>query len=98
MTLIILSVIVNNFVHADNDDDGEDAAGGRLAELLQVMGAEDVLVVVSRFFGGILLGPSRFKFINNSARSLLESLPWAVPAAATKLRAGPQPAGKVARR
>ncbi len=61
---------------ADNDDDGEDAAGGRLAELLHVMGATDVLVVVSRWFGGVLLGPSRFKFINNVARELVEAQPW----------------------
>lgn len=44
---------------ADNDDDGEDAAGGRLAELLHVMGVVDAVVVVSRWFGGVLLGPSR---------------------------------------
>ena len=97
---------------ADCDDDGEDAAGGKLAELLAVMrvnsglgvslaaiplfvlptstthmawlthaytfthvascGATDVMVVVSRWFGGILLGPSRFRLINNTARQLLE--------------------------
>lgn len=34
---------------ADNDDDGESAAGRRMAELLHVMGVEDVLVVVSRW-------------------------------------------------
>ena len=43
------------------------------------MGVEGVLVVVTRWFGGVLLGPSRFKCINNSARSLLETLPWALP-------------------
>ena len=48
-------------IAADNDDDGESAAGGRMAQLLDVLGAENVLVVVSRWFGGILLGPSRFK-------------------------------------
>jgi putative IMPACT (imprinted ancient) family translation regulator len=67
-------------LHADNDDDGEDAAGGRLAELLQMMGVEDVLVVVTRWYGGVLLGPLRFKCINNAARSLLEELPWTAPA------------------
>jgi hypothetical protein len=66
-------------LHADNDDDGEDAAGGRLAEMLSLMGAEGVLVVVTRWFGGVLLGPARFKCINNSARSLLETLPWSLP-------------------
>jgi Uncharacterized protein family UPF0029 len=52
----------------DNDDDGEDAAGGRLAHLLQMRDEDGVLVVVSRWFGGILLGPKRFAVITNVAR------------------------------
>ncbi len=56
----------------DNDDDGEQAAGGKLAELLAVMGVNNVVVVVSRWWGGVLLGPSRFRIINNTARQLLE--------------------------
>ena len=56
---------------ADNDDDGEDAAGGRLAALLDLMGARNVLVVCSRWFGGVLLGPSRFAIISNTAREAL---------------------------
>jgi len=57
----------------DNDDDGESAAGGRLAELVRLMNLPcGVAVMVSRWFGGILLGPSRFTFINNVARALLE--------------------------
>ncbi|RYG52144.1 hypothetical protein EON67_01865 [archaeon] len=62
--------------HADNDDDGEDAAGGRLAHLLELMKADNVLVVVSRWFGGVLLGPSRFKYINDVARTAIEAQPW----------------------
>ncbi|KAG0637208.1 ribosomal protein S5 domain 2-type protein [Tuber brumale] len=46
-------------VYQDNDDDGEAAAGGRLAHLLQVMDVWDVLVVVSRWYGGVKLGPDR---------------------------------------
>jgi len=59
-------------VHHDCDDDGETAAGTRLAEMIRLMGAMNVAVIVSRFFGGTLLGPDRFKFICNSARHLLE--------------------------
>jgi len=44
----------------DYDDDGEAAAGGRLLHLLQMTDARNVCVVVSRWYGGILLGPSRF--------------------------------------
>ena len=55
----------------DNDDDGEDAAGSRLAQLLQMRGDDGVIVVVSRWFGGIHLGPKRFAHITNVARALL---------------------------
>ncbi|KAH9939391.1 ribosomal protein S5 domain 2-type protein [Epithele typhae] len=60
------------FLHQDNDDDGENAGGGRLAHLLQILEVEDVLVVVTRYFGGIHLGPDRFKHINQAARNALE--------------------------
>ena len=58
--------------HQDNDDDGETAAGGRLAHLLEILGVQNVVVVVSRWYGGIQLGPDRFKHINNVARKQLE--------------------------
>ena len=54
------------------DDDGETAAGGRLLFLLETMGATDVVVIVSRWFGGILLGGQRFKVINHAAQRLLQ--------------------------
>lgn len=63
---------VGNVLHQDNDDDGETAAGGRLAHLLQIMELQNVLVVVTRYFGGIHLGPDRFKHINQAARNALE--------------------------
>jgi putative IMPACT (imprinted ancient) family translation regulator len=63
---------INNLSHHDFDDDGEAAAGGRLAEMMRLMKVDNVAVIVSRWFGGILLGPDRFKFICNSARKLLE--------------------------
>lgn len=78
----------------DNDDDGETAAGGRLAHLLQILvgftlvpfmnpncidapttcvqEVNNVLVIVTRYFGGIHLGPDRFKHINQAARNALE--------------------------
>ena len=55
----------------DCDDDGESHAGSRLLHLLQILEVKDVLVVVSRWFGGIQLGPDRFKHINNVSRDLL---------------------------
>jgi len=58
-------------IHQDNDDDGESAAGSRLAHLLQILELEDVLVVVTRWYGGIHLGSDRFKHINQAARDAL---------------------------
>ncbi|KAG6008042.1 hypothetical protein E4U21_005055 [Claviceps maximensis] len=52
----------------DCDDDGETAAGARLLHLMQVMDAWGVVVVVSRWFGGVKLGPRRFALINAVAR------------------------------
>lgn len=55
-------------VYQDCDDDGETAAGGRLLHLMQVMGVWDVVVVVSRWYGGVKLGPRRFAMISAAAR------------------------------
>jgi len=58
---------------SDCEDDGEDAAGGRLLHLLEILEAQNTIVVVTRWYGGILLGPDRFKHINNAARQVLET-------------------------
>lgn len=57
----------------DNDDDGEDGAGAKLAHLLAMRDDDGVIVVVSRWYGGIHLGPKRFAHIVNVARELLVS-------------------------
>ncbi|TPR06899.1 emp24/gp25L/p24 family/GOLD protein [Aspergillus niger] len=55
----------------DCDDDGETAAGGRLLHLMQLMDVWDVVVVVTRWYGGVLLGPDRFRIINAAGRDAL---------------------------
>jgi hypothetical protein len=55
-------------VFQDCDDDGETAAGSRLLHLLQVMDAWNCCVVVTRWYGGVHLGPDRFRLINQVAR------------------------------
>lgn len=55
----------------DYDDDGETAAGGRLLHLMQLMDVWDTVVVVTRWYGGIKLGPDRFRIINAAARDAL---------------------------
>ena len=52
----------------DCDDDGETAAGGRLLHLMQLMELWDCMVVVTRWYGGLKLGPRRFALINQVAR------------------------------
>ena len=58
---------------SDCEDDGEDAAGGRLLHLLEILDIVDRVVVVSRWYGGVHLGPDRFKHINNAARMVLNT-------------------------
>lgn len=53
------------------DDDGESAAGSRVLHLLDITKCTNVVVVVSRWYGGIQLGPDRFKHINACARGAL---------------------------
>lgn len=61
----------NDSSYQDCDDDGETAAGGRLLHLMQLMDVWDVMVCVTRWYGGIQLGPDRFRIINSSARDAL---------------------------
>lgn len=60
----------------DCDDDGETAAGGRLLHLLQIMDVWGVLVVVSRWYGGVQLGPDRFRIINQVAKDAVVAGGW----------------------
>ncbi|KAF5506084.1 Protein IMPACT-like protein [Colletotrichum siamense] len=60
----------------DCDDDGETAAGGRLLHLMQLMDLWDVMVVVTRWYGGQKLGPRRFALINSSARDAFVKAGW----------------------
>jgi len=62
--------------YQDCNDDGETAAGGRLLHLMQIMDVWDVMVVVSRWYGGVQLGPDRFRIINQVARNALVRGGW----------------------
>lgn len=54
-------------------DDGEHGAGDKLLFLLDQRGECETMVCVSRWWGGILLGPDRFKHINTRAAEALDS-------------------------
>jgi len=45
------------------DDDGERYGGERILKVMKSLGIIDAVVVVSRWYGGILLGPPRFLHI-----------------------------------
>jgi hypothetical protein len=68
-----------NCLVQDNDEDGENAAGGRLAEMLQLMDVRGACVIVTRWYGGVKLGPSRFGIINNVARQELVAQGFSQP-------------------
>lgn len=57
---------------SDNDDDGEKGSGAKLAALLELTKADNVIVIVSRWYGGIHLGPARFKWFASVARDAME--------------------------
>lgn len=61
----------NDASYQDCDDDGETAAGSRMLHLMQLMDVWNVMVVVTRWYGGVLLGPDRFRIINTAAREAL---------------------------
>ena len=58
---------------SDNDEDGESGAGVRMSSLLELAGVEDACVLVTRWYGGVHLGPKRFAHISNTARSALSA-------------------------
>lgn len=59
------------YVAHDCDDDGETGAGAKMAQVLDLMKCENILVVVSRWYGGIKLGPDRFRHICNVTRDIV---------------------------
>jgi hypothetical protein len=61
----------NGVTYQDCDDDGETAAGGRLLHLMQLTDVWNVMVVVTRWYGGQKLGPARFGIINTVAKDAL---------------------------
>ena len=58
----------NEVTYQDCDDDGETAAGSRVLHLMQLMDVWNVMIVVTRWYGGVQLGPDRFRIINSVAR------------------------------
>ncbi|RNF03055.1 hypothetical protein TraAM80_06061 [Trypanosoma rangeli] len=62
-------------LHQGSDDDGETGAAARILFLLEQLKVDGYVVVVTRWFGGILLGPDRFKHVMEVARSVILTIP-----------------------
>jgi uncharacterized protein (UPF0248 family) len=58
-------------VDEGRDDDGEGGAGDKMLYVLQNLKAINCVVIVTRWFGGIELGPDRFKHISNQTKEVL---------------------------
>jgi len=56
------------------DDDGESGAGDQVLSLLKRYDVVGVVVVVTRWYGGVNLGADRFKMINQSAKQVLQDM------------------------
>ncbi|GAA5820134.1 hypothetical protein JCM11491_003305 [Sporobolomyces phaffii] len=65
-------------VKTGGDDDGEKGAAREVHAAITSAAAVDVAVVVSRLYGGILLGPVRFHHIRHVANQALERLAHAL--------------------
>jgi len=55
----------------DCDDDGESGGGRHLLQLLQSDSIVNVLLVVTRWYGGIFLGPDRWRIMSQVSRDAL---------------------------
>ena len=54
-----------------SDDDGEKYGGKRIEKVLSELNVEGA-VVVTRWYGGVLLGPARFTHIENAAKEAIQ--------------------------
>ncbi|KAI0919071.1 hypothetical protein AcV5_002083 [Taiwanofungus camphoratus] len=53
-----------------SEDDGEQWGGGKVLKVMQEEGVIDAVVIVSRWYGGVMLGPVRFSHIETCAREV----------------------------
>ncbi|KEP63496.1 UNVERIFIED_CONTAM: IMPACT, putative [Hammondia hammondi] len=59
--------------NCDHDSDGETGAGRKLQQLLYNLKAKNVILIVTRWYGGIHLGPDRFRVIASVGRQALDA-------------------------
>ena len=78
--IVAYRLVSGSKLYEGSDDDGENHAGGRLLNFLKLAdggkGVENVLVVVTRWYGGVKLGEVRFKHIVDAAKNCLIDCAW----------------------
>ncbi|KAH8087808.1 ribosomal protein S5 domain 2-like protein [Cristinia sonorae] len=57
-------------LRSGSEDDGEKYAGERVLRTMRSEGAMDAVVIISRWYGGEMLGPVRFSHIEKCAREV----------------------------
>ncbi|KAJ8124258.1 hypothetical protein O1611_g9383 [Lasiodiplodia mahajangana] len=58
-------------IREESFDDGESGCGSFLLKSMQEMNAVDTLVVMTRWYGGVMLGPDRWRIMRNCLRDAL---------------------------
>jgi len=60
-------------LNAGSTDDGEKWAGGKVLKVMQTFTIIDAVVIVSRWYGGTMLGPTRFSHIETCASEVCQA-------------------------
>ncbi|KAI5824266.1 ribosomal protein S5 domain 2-like protein [Schizophyllum commune Tattone D] len=60
-------------LNTGSKDDGEQWAGNRILRVMEAQGVLDAVVVVSRWYGGTMLGPTRFDHIETCATEVCQA-------------------------
>lgn len=63
--------IISNHPREASHDDGESGAGDLLLRVLRETNTMDALVVMTRWYGGVMLGPDRWRLMRNVVTSAL---------------------------
>lgn len=66
-------------VHYDCDDDGEKNGAKSILFVMEQMKVDGYICTCTRFFGGTMLGPIRFRYISQATRSVIEEAKAAGP-------------------
>lgn len=62
---------ISNYPREASHDDGESGAGELLLRILRETNSMDTLVVMTRWYGGVMLGPDRWRLMRNVVTSAL---------------------------